>query len=110
MSEIKKSGDPQGVRILVGEPGKVQDSVLSEAVSLGMKKVRTSVIVHTQRYLFILLLIFGNLGVSSKSTSLSEISRNPKVGGIRSHSGSLYYPVNQLQLFPSFRLFFFTHK
>ena len=46
MSEIKKSGDSQSVRALVGDPGKTQDSVLSEAVSLGMKKVRT---LFTQR-------------------------------------------------------------
>ena len=42
MSEIKKPGDFQGVRTQVWDPGEPQDRMLSEAVSLGMKKVRTS--------------------------------------------------------------------
>ena len=46
MSEIKKPGDSQGVRTQVWDPGEPQDRMLSEAVSLGMKKVRTSATIH----------------------------------------------------------------
>ena len=46
MSEIKKPGDFQGVRTQVWDPGEPQDRMLSEAVSLRMKKVRTSVTIH----------------------------------------------------------------
>ena len=46
MSEINKPGDSQGVRTQVWDPGEPQDRMLSEAVSLGMKKVGTSVTIH----------------------------------------------------------------
>ena len=40
MSEIKKPGDSQAVRTQVWDPVEPQGRMLSEAVSLGMKKVR----------------------------------------------------------------------
>ena len=64
MSEIKKPGDSQGVRTQVWDPGEPQDRMVSEAISLGMKKVRTSATIHASG---------GSRGPASLPPPLSQI-------------------------------------